>query len=331
MVGGGGGAGIARPPEQNVGMFDEDEPPTRRPFGGSPGTGFIEEDEDFISNSDVVIEDGFSDVGPVSGEGTLAQEMFDTMLGTSMEMGFDNSSDVACPICFGTGYVSGFAVYNGVRVVLEAQALDVTLMGNAMKDLDAFVPTLTGKKITFSPTVLPRGAVGVDSLSAYSGPKVCPAKIYVDEVAIVTEANLIPFCDGRPHVFTVELDTAESSITHLEIQYNQSSQKTLFEFPKLSMHSQEAMIENTEPFQIVMSPVIPNVTTGDIICDSTYGKVFQITGANWWNDKRRAVLGWECQVRPCQPQELYSILPRRKPIESPNTPARVTPNTDKRY
>ena len=327
----GGGSGIPIAPINN--LYDSDEPTVSKPFGGSPGTGFIEEEDFEISNSDVVITDGFADVGPVSGSGTVAQELFDQVLGNGMDLGFDVSSDVACPICFGTGFVGGFSVNNGVRIVLDSQLLDSSVGSNALIDLEPFIPFMQGKKLTFKPVVLPKGALGIDSVRLYNLSKVVPALIQIDGFTLPSEAQLTPYCDGRPHTFSFVLtgDPDTVGATHAEIQYNQSSVKTLFEFPKLTQGSVETMLEKTDPFQIIMSPTIPNVSTGDVLTDSTYGKVFQITSSNWWNDKRRAVLGWECQVRPCQPQELYSILPRRRPMASQNTPSMVRLNTDKRY
>jgi hypothetical protein len=330
MVGGGGGGGVQLAP---LGLYDTEEPLISKPFSGGPGTGFIEEDDFATSNSDVVISDGFSDAGPVSGEGTVARELFDHVLGTGMDFGFDVSTDVACPICFGTGHVGGFLVHNGVRIILESQMLDSTVKGNALIDMEPFVPLIQGGTITFKPTILPMGAISIDSVRLYNGNKVIPAQIFVDQIRLTDESQLKRFCDGRAHVFSFVLpgDPDTASATHAEIQYNQSNNQTLFEFPKLNQTSLETQLENTDPFQIVMSPAIPYVDTGDIITDSTYGKVFQVTSSNWWNDKRRAVLGWECQVRPCQPQELYIILPKRNPQASANTPSMVRPNTDKRY
>ena len=314
-----------------TGLFDNEEPFITKPFHGAPGTGFIDDEDMAIANSAVVIDDGFSDAGPVSGNGTLAQELFDRITNSGLDLGFDASTDVACPICFGSGFVGGFAVYNGVRVVLDSQLLDSIVRNNAFIDVEPYVPVMVGRKVTFKPVMLPRGAISVDSLRVYNGSKVIPAQIFIDGTAILNENGLASFCDGSPHVFSFDLLIEDALCTHVEVQYNQSINKTLFEFPKLSQGSIEVTLEKTEPFQITMSPVIPNITGGDIITDSTYGKVLQITTSNWWNDKRRAVLGWDCNVRPCQPQELYVILPKRRTMESQHTSPMVKANTDKRF
>lgn len=329
MTGGGFGGGVVMTDDEE-GIYDRNEPKITKPFYGSPGTGFVEEDDLEVSNTDVILEDGFSDNGPVSGEGTIANDLFNQVLGSEMEMGFEASSDVACPICFGTGYVGGFSLYNGCRMVLDSQVLDSRASGDALKNLEPFVPTMQGTNIVFMPVTLPRGVVGVDVLNVWNNTDIIPARIKIDGTLLNSERNLAQFCDGRTHTFSVEFDK-ETTITHLEIQYNQSDKKTLFEFPKLSQNSVETLLENTESFQITMSPVIPNVTSGDIITETTYGKVFQVTTSNWWNDKRRAVLGWDCGVRACQPQELYTLLPHRRALESQNTPSFARPNTDKRY
>lgn len=334
LEGGGFGAGTVFTDDE-ASIYSKAEPVISKPFYGSPSIGFAEEDDLEMSNTDVIIQDGFSDAGPVSGAGTEAKALFDSVLDSGLDFGFDASSDVACPICFGTGYVGGFSVYNGFRAALDSQMLDTSSINNGVIDLDPFVPTITGSRITFKPVTLPMGCVRVDALNVYNGSNVLSASIFVDGTLITSEQQLSQYCDGRPHVFSVFAVTAagqeEPIITHLEIQYNQSTKDTLFEFPKLSQGSVETLLERTDAFQIMMSPVIPNITGGDIITDSTYGKVMQITTSNWWNDKRRAVLGWDCNVRPCQPQELYSILPKRRPFASQNTASMVRSNTDKRF
>ena len=313
------------------GLYEEDEPQITKPIHGAPGTGFIEEDDFELSNSSVIISDGFSDAGPVSGTDTIAKELFDNMDASGFESGFDTSTDVACPICFGTGFVGGFSVYNGNRVVLDSQLLDAEVRNNAQLDIEPFVPLMTGQNVTFQAVLLTKGAVSVDSLRVYNGIKVVPAKVFIDGLMLASENKLMDFCNGKPHVFSFDLLAENAIMTHVEIQYNQSVNKTLFEFPKLSQGSIENLLERTEAFQITMSPVIPNITGGDVITDSTYGKVLQITTSNWWNDKRRAVLGWDCGVRPCQPQELYTLLPKRKVMESQHTVNMPKANTDKRF
>ena len=313
-------------------MFDMDEPNIAKPMHGTPGQGFARSGEE-TSNTGVVTEDGFADNGPVSGEGTEGLDLINRALGSGFDTGFGVSSDVACSICFGTGYVGGFNIYNGFRLVLDAQQLQNVCEVN----YENYIPSITGQSIEFLPQVLPQGALYVDSLKAFNNARVVTVgSITVDGGATLTsEQGLIAYCDGRPHQITVNLpgqldadgDLVDCTITHLEIQYNQSYRETKFEFPKAVQNAVETLIERTDPMQLIMSPMIPNVGNGDVITDCTYGKTFQVTTANWWNDKRRAVLGWECDVRPCQPQELFTLLPKRRAnMQSQNTPSAVRAN-----
>lgn len=313
------------------GLFDTDKPEIRKPFHGAPGQGFSREGSE-ESYTGITIEDGFSDDGPVSGEGTSAGDLFEQALGKGYDRGFGGSSDVACPICFGTSFVGGFDVYNGYRLVLDSQAL---LNNNVTVNYEEFVPPIRGVLIDFKPLVIPRGAVGLDSLRVMNGSQVVPIKNYIiDGSTLTSEQGFLAYCDGRPHQVSIlfedvknaDGDNINCTLTHVEIQFNQSTRTTKFEFPKLIQNAVETLIENTDPFQIVMSPVIPNVETGDVITDCTYGKTFQVTSSNWWNNKRRAVLGWECDVRPCQPQELYTLLPKRRVSQSQNNPSLVKSN-----
>jgi hypothetical protein len=206
---------------------------------------------------------------------------------------------------------------------------------------EEFVPAITATNseylIRFNPAILPKGACDLDSLSAFNGSKTVPVdQFIVDGTPLNQVQDILRFFDGMPHVVELKLkpilddnlNATNTTITHVEIQANQSKQSTRFEFPKLSQSSIETVINRTDPFQVVMSPVIPNVANGDIIVDLTYRKVFQITSSNWWNDKRRLVLGWECDVRPCQPQELYTLLPKRRFAQSQHVKNRVIPNSN---
>lgn len=312
-------------------IYDTDYPPIRKPLHGAPGQGFAL-DGDETSNTGVITEDGFADNGPVSGDDTEGRDLIERALSSGFDTGFGVSSDVACSICFGTGYVGGFNIHNGFRLVLDSQCLANPYDVN----YEEFTPTFTGSTIVFTPQIFPRGAISIDSLRAFLNEKVLAVQYFmVDGVKLANEQALINYCDGGMHQISIvfpgildaDLNPTGCTMTHLEIQYNQSYKTVKFEFPKLVQNAVETLIERTDPFQIIMSPVIPNVGNGDIVTDCTYGKVFQVTTANWWNDKRRAILGWETDVRPCQPQELFTLLPKRRPtMQSQHTPSLTRAN-----
>lgn len=103
-------------------------------------------------------------------------------------------------------------------------------------------------------------------------------------------------------------------MTHLEMQFGLSKEPVYFEIPKLTKTSDISLLEQQEPFQIIVSPDIPHLDSMDIIADSQLGKILIVQNANPWNTRNRNMLGYECQVRVAQPQELWNILPRRRHV-----------------
>ena len=292
-------------------IYDMDEPDILNQPIGTVASGISSTGSEIGVHT--AIGDGFDDIGPVTGPGTYGDELIRSIDNTGFDSFSMGSSDVSCPICFGSGFVGGFSIHNGTRIVLDSQMLNT----GAIVYSEEFVPSMeaTGT-VVFKQVVFPRGPVGLDSLKVFNGTKVVPVKFYLDGVLLLNDISILEKCDGRPHVLSISILNEDKIFTHVEIQYNQSVHSAMFDFPKLMQGATESLIERTDSFSIVMSPVIPNVSNGDIITDSTYGKTFQVNTSNWWNDKRRAVLGWECEVRPVQPQELFSLLPKRRPMQS---------------
>ena len=221
--------------------------------------------------------------------------------------GFDMStlgfSDVSCPICFGTGYVGGYSPFRAWRHVIIPTELETT----SYFDLPTFElsPGTHSCKIT-----LPKGAVVLDVFRAMNKDQIVGSKFFLDG-ADITNRRLLDYCDGRPHEFTIE---APNPITHIEIQFGLSKEPVYFEIPKLSKTHDLSLLEQQEPFNILMSPDIPHLDTLDIIAESQLGKILIVQQNNPWNTRNRNMLGYECSVRVAQPQELWNLLPHRRHV-----------------
>jgi hypothetical protein len=247
-----------------------------------------------------IIPDGHGVNGPVKN----TDQIDDLLDGTGFDIGLLPNSDVSCPICF-----------NGYRKVLVPQSSQIF---EGTLEVTSDVPYATATRLVWS-VVLPLGVVGVDSLRLFNDVEVLnlatAAALFIDGIRLLTESALLGYCDGRAH--QLELVFAEpTDLTHLEIQLNQSEEFACFEFPKLSKSSSQSLLESTDPFSIVVSPRIPRLSVLDIFVDSTYGKRLQIKSGSGWNDRTRQILGWEAEVRPTQPQELFHLLPGR-PLKAP--------------
>lgn len=242
--------------------------------------------------------DGFGDNGPVS------QVTIDDMVADfdASMLGF---SDVACPICFGTGFIGGFAPYHGHRNVLTVP--DVQLSPDGV--IDTLKRPLVAHAVSFSVIiVLPRGAIGVDVFRVWNSATPVNATMTLDGTPVNGVSDILAKCDGKPHVLTC---AQVFEFTHFEMQFSLTTESVYFEFPKRPSSANTDLLEQMEPFNIIISPNLPTMESQDIIVEQQLGKVMVVQNVNPWNTRNRQVLGWEAQVRVIQPQELYRILPAR--------------------
>jgi hypothetical protein len=222
-----------------------------------------------------------------------------------MFAGFDMSqlgfSDISCPICFGTGYAGGYAPFRAWRHVV----LPTELESYSVYDLPSFELSPGSHKTT---VVLPRGAVRLDSFRAMCNNQQVTATLYLDGVAL-SGKRVLDFFDGKPHELRIDTD---NPLTHFEMQAGLSNEPVYFEIPKLTKSGDLSLLDQQEPFQIVVSPDIPMLQTLDVIAETQMGKMLVVQQANPWNTRNKNMLGYECMVRVAQPPELWNILPQRR-------------------
>lgn len=232
---------------------------------------------------------------------------------SEFDLGLTGYTDAACAICFGTGFVGGYAVYNGWRQVV----VPTDMQTNCTVDPISFKLRPGDHAFTI---VLPRGAVLVDAFRCWNGLELAPIQDLCIDTYPVTENGSLRFCDGRRHQVSF---TCETEISHFELQYGLTNVPAFFEVPKMSQSADISLMETTEPFQIQMSPEVATIGTMDIITESQSGKALLVTAPNPWNTRDKSRLAWECQVRVTQPMELFRLLPRRKyrPLSPPTRPA----------
>lgn len=217
-------------------------------------------------------------------------------------------TDTTCAICFGSGFVGGYTPFNTYRKIYTANDFAVTLVESV---LDPTTKPWHAESPSFQASVLfPRGVCGVDSFKVWNNKKCLAANFTVDGFAIQHTGNLLSYCDGRPHLVTATFKEP-TKWTHLEVQFAVSSDSPYFEFPKLTQSQSAELLDKTDPFQIILGPNVPAIKGEDIIVDSTYGKALIVQSVSNWNTRERNNLGWDCNVRVAQPQEIFKILPKR--------------------
>jgi hypothetical protein len=263
-------------------------------------------DEPDFPLADQVDGPDFGDNGPVD------PIDIDQMVGDwdASTMGF---SDVACPICFGTGFVGGFAPYHAHRQVFTVADVQLGLMS----EIDTLARPWTAQTETgFNViTVLPAGALGADAFRVWNMAVPVNAQFTIDGTAITSVPQLLTYCDGKPHLIGA---TFVGKFSHFEIQFNLTTESVYFEFPRRPSSADTSLLEQMEPFQIIISPNCPTIASMDVIVESQLGKVLVVQNVNPWNSRQRNMLGWEVQVRVIQPMEKFRILPARGRVPTKN-------------
>lgn len=288
-----------------------------------------ENEEDFLAPTPEGIQDWGADFNggelsgfidrPLNAADTNQDFAFPDDAELDAEFGHLGVTDIACPICFGSGYVGGFQPLRGFRLVVSAVQME-TASNLALPQFE-----LDPGSHSFTAT-LPLGVVRVEAFRAYQQRNLVPFEVAIDGESLQVAGgrkSVMPYFDGKPHTITI---TCRTPITHFEIQCTTSSSHVNFEMPKRSKSADLSLLERGESFQVLLSPEVPHVDTLDVIVEASQGKVLVVQGVTPWKTKAQQNLGWEIQVRVAQPQELWYILPTTKPTTAQRTANPVTPS-----
>lgn len=224
--------------------------------------------------------------------------------------GFDSTSmlfgETACPICYGTGYVGGYSLYNGYRQVIPVE--DMNLHADGILNTDVYPFNAECSVVTF-PIIIPTGLVSIDCFKLCNKWDTVPCVLTIDNVP-ATQTVIKQLADGKIHKVSAKFNNRQV-ITHFEFQANQSVKSAYVEFPKLSKSSRIDIFDSTDEFQLLLSPDIPHIEKRDIIVDCLYGKTLYVQNSTWLNSRQRQMFGWEINVRVVQPVEAFIHLPHR--------------------
>ncbi len=244
---------------------------------------------------------GFGASGPVQ-----TQEKIDELEESPFDPETFEINNVSCPVCLGTSFVGGANLLGGWREILTPEDMESDGMIDTLsKPLKVEHATSSRWKL-----ILPKGAWQLDALKVWNKNKMVPATILVDATPVANEYDFLRYCDGTEHTIDVIFSTA-SDFTHVEIQAAISETPFHIEFPQLNENSDLSKLDRTDDVQIYASPELPFIRTRDLLVEGTFNKVFQVVNSTHWNDQQQRVLGWNMNARVVQPQELWSLLPRR--------------------
>jgi hypothetical protein len=217
-------------------------------------------------------------------------------------------NDTKCAICFGTGFVGGYAILNGMRMVMHTQSPQITALSGTI-EYNQVPHAFYTDHVDFT-VPLPKGVVGIDAFRLWNNDKMVYASEMLLDDLPYSDNLLYALCDGLSHRLSLKFNEL-TYMTHVELQLNLSKVPALFELPRLQQGSNMSLQDATEDVSINAGPTIPYLKREDVLVESTFGKALIVNTCNPWNDKSKMVLGWDVNTRVIQPAELLYLLPRR--------------------
>lgn len=264
------------------------------------------------------LEDDFGSNGP---NNSLDDRFNDFDSGSLGSLG-----DTTCAICFGHGYVGGFSLLGGWRQVFTSQ-WENKRVDDAFIEVNRLPHFFHGTSVTFIAN-LPRGFRHLDRMSVWNNTIPAEGATIKIDGQVATYPVLFSKFDGGEHEIEVSF-VEPTDWTHLEFQVDLGNEARL-EFPRMTRGFDASKLDGVEDIQINMSPLVPYVTIRDVVVESTFGKAFVLTSAQLWNDSQRKTLGWDCQARIVQPNEILNLLPRRRSIQQNRPTNLIRDNVDGR-
>lgn len=234
-----------------------------------------------------------------------------------LELEADRATTGKCGICFGTGFVGGYNVHNGMRLVLSS-VNDHTAYGYTVDQTvtpHSFTQDSPDGYVDFIVT-LPFGASRLDALNIWNNQTVVSdvtAYIGPSETGLVplTKTSLLSFCTGVPVLIRISGCT---EFTHLEVQLNLTGETTYLEYPHFTKTGDLNVIDAISNVQILVSPKVYQVQPWDIIVDihdRTNPRYWRVLDNTDFKDRNANVHGWEVNARLVQAYEIYKNLPLR--------------------
>ena len=245
-------------------------------------------------------------------------------------------TNVSCGICYGSGFVSGYSLLLGNRLVFDAQHKQLATNGYAIdsktkpftfrkggENLDASVDFIIS---------LPKFIEGIDALRVWENTRqVFNVEILagatVNNLVTVTENNLAIFCTGAPVYVRVK---GPISFTHIEIQINLSKDVTYLEYPRFTKTGDTNVLDAVGDVNIVLSPKVLNVDVNDMVVDLINQRIWRITSITDFKDRNINIQGSIVNARLVQRYEKFSILPHRVNKQNQKNTTRFNQNLVKR-
>lgn len=266
-------------------------------------------------SAETIIEDDSDTFG-------FGAEAVDEMLD---EDGFDdmiesNVSANSCGICFGSGFINGFEMMNGTKIVLEPKYTKMVLNG-FVTDVSKFPYSLllagTKGSVVFTLT-LPRLVERLETIKVVNRTKPLYGAytLEIKTVADITWTKLdyksiLNFCTGAPIQIRLTVPQAifkTFEFTHIDLQLLVSSTPLYMDFPHLNKSSDQAKVLGIEDVQLNLPPRIVSAKPYDLIYDKVTNNLWRIQTADDFIDRIQNQHGIGVSARLVQPYEIYRLV-----------------------
>jgi hypothetical protein len=252
-----------------------------------------------------------------------------------------HGTDLACAVCFGTGFVGGFDLFRGVKITCDTTHEPSTITGLRLKNTVhpyVFESFKVGATADFK-VLLPRGAVSIESVRVFENTSTLWGgyKIEVFDDVWTTPVELtgmgpqlLQFCTGRECTVRLTVtDKAAASLdspfrfSHIDIQVLMSDVPTRIDYPHFNHTSDPAVLDGTQEVSLNLPPTVPYCYPNDMVFDKQTHKLWRIESSEDFTDRILNPHGYTCQARLVQPFELLSLVSAR--FHSPRRSAKLMP------
>ena len=247
-------------------------------------------------------DDGVADdIVPFDVDDVSDMDSMSSMLDGSMGQTSSNS----CAVCLGTGIRGGYDLANGQRDVYTEP---VEVYGAQIDPLAR--PTLytveEGGSLVFKISTPFGGALDVLRVWGNREAQNVSVEMYDQSWMPYSPLGFQSMYGGDRYL---RITFPKGGIfTHLEVQHDLHMRPLVAEWSKQTESFNQALAENLEPVNMVLTPYLTNVHINDIVADTSYERLWLITNRTDFQDRERNPHGWEATARLVQRFELASQL-----------------------
>lgn len=217
-----------------------------------------------------------------------------------------SASSTSCPICLSIGWVGGFELYAGTRLVLPASSATNFNGCSLVNENPDYAKMSAESSISYSNLVLPAGVSRIDEISVWNNRNRIPFNVKVDGQLLANIDDLGNYFDGKPH--TLEFSPVlNSNVTHVSLQY--ATTDILIDVSKKSISNSNTVYDQQSEVSLVLPAVTQKILKGAIVFDSAENKYYRVHSMGTSNTQGGWVQNLDLDARIVQPYELATLLP----------------------